>query len=188
MVKLIPESKNHWFHGKILKILWIKVTLPETNSSHLKIGHPNRKVVFQPSIFRGKLAVSFREGRMSYPSTSTKELFKVMGSVGGWPMFFPFSIPVHENQQKSLSWGRLEKPSPSNHNWYFLVNFVTTSITWNWHHKKLTTNHSYYRIIILSNNLYWQSNSNGCLDNQLQPALITPANPIISNLIFQSQQ
>ena len=33
---------------------------PETNSSHLKIGHPNRKVVFQPSIFRGY--VSFREG------------------------------------------------------------------------------------------------------------------------------
>ena len=41
---------------------------------------------------------------MSYPSTSTKELFKVMGSVGGWPMFFPFSFPVHKyNQQKSLS-------------------------------------------------------------------------------------
>ncbi len=36
------------------------VTLPETNSSHLKIGLPNRKVVFQPSIFRGE-NVSFRE-------------------------------------------------------------------------------------------------------------------------------
>ena len=35
-------------------------TLPETNSSHLKIGHLKRKVVFQPSIFRGY--VSFREG------------------------------------------------------------------------------------------------------------------------------
>ena len=34
-------------------------TLPETNSSPLKIGFPNRKVVFQPSIFRGY--VSFRE-------------------------------------------------------------------------------------------------------------------------------
>ncbi len=30
------------------------------NSSHLKIGHPNRKVVFQPSIFRGELLVSGR--------------------------------------------------------------------------------------------------------------------------------
>ncbi len=38
----------------------LKNTLPETNSSTLKIGIPNRKVVFQPSIFRGY--VSFREG------------------------------------------------------------------------------------------------------------------------------
>ena len=30
-----------------------RVTLPETNSSHLKIGFPKRKVVFQPSVFRG---------------------------------------------------------------------------------------------------------------------------------------
>ena len=36
-----------------------KSTLPETNISHLKIGLPNGKVVFQPSIFRGY--VSFRE-------------------------------------------------------------------------------------------------------------------------------
>ena len=33
-------------------------TLPETNSSPLKIGLPNRKVVFQPSIFRDELLVS----------------------------------------------------------------------------------------------------------------------------------
>ena len=38
-------------------------TLPETNSiSPLKIGHPKRTYIFQPSIFRCKLAVSFREG------------------------------------------------------------------------------------------------------------------------------
>ncbi len=41
-------------------------TLPETNTSHLKIGLPNRKVVFQPSIFRGY--VSFREGKLPKPS------------------------------------------------------------------------------------------------------------------------
>ena len=35
-------------------------TLPKTNSSPLKIGHPKRKLVFQPSIFR--CHVSFREG------------------------------------------------------------------------------------------------------------------------------
>ena len=38
------------------------ITLPETNSSHLKIGHPKRKLVFQPSIFR--CYVSFREGKL----------------------------------------------------------------------------------------------------------------------------
>ena len=36
-------------------------TLPETNSSPLKLGLPNRKVVLKPSVFRGY--VSFREGR-----------------------------------------------------------------------------------------------------------------------------
>ena len=40
-----------------------KIHLPETNSSPLKIGHLKRKqIVFQPSIFRCKLAVSFKEG------------------------------------------------------------------------------------------------------------------------------
>ena len=38
-------------------------TLPETNSSPLKIGHPKRKVAFQPFIFRGENA-SFRECSM----------------------------------------------------------------------------------------------------------------------------
>ena len=36
-------------------------TLPETNSLPMKIGHPKRKLVFQPSIFRCE-NVSFREG------------------------------------------------------------------------------------------------------------------------------
>ena len=38
-------------------------TLPETNSSPLKMGLPNRKVVFQPSIFG--CYVSLREGKCS---------------------------------------------------------------------------------------------------------------------------
>ena len=45
--------------GTTADLMWV-ITLPQTNSSHLKIGLPNRKVVFQPSIFRGY--VSFREG------------------------------------------------------------------------------------------------------------------------------
>ena len=36
-----------------------RVTLHKTNSSHLKIGHHKFKSIFQPFIFRGKLAVSF---------------------------------------------------------------------------------------------------------------------------------
>ena len=46
-------------------------TLNETNSSHLKIGHPKRKVVFQPSIFRGELLVL---GRVSTARLPTKLL------------------------------------------------------------------------------------------------------------------
>ena len=45
-----------------LRSLGVKVTLPETNSSPLKIGLPNRKVVFQPSIFG--CYVSFREAKL----------------------------------------------------------------------------------------------------------------------------
>ena len=33
-------------------------TLPETNSSPLKMGHPKSKFIFQPLIFRGELLVS----------------------------------------------------------------------------------------------------------------------------------
>ncbi len=48
-----------------------KYTLPETNNSHLKIGHPNRKLVFQPSIFTGY--VSFREGKSKWESSPSRD-------------------------------------------------------------------------------------------------------------------
>ena len=51
------------FENITLKGRDVMYTFPKTNSSHLKIGLPNRKVVFQPSIFRGY--VSFREGIVS---------------------------------------------------------------------------------------------------------------------------
>ena len=38
-------------------------TIPETKSLPMKIGHSKRKLIFQPSIFRCKLAASFREGK-----------------------------------------------------------------------------------------------------------------------------
>ncbi len=53
------STQNSW---QVLKVDLIWFTLPETNSSPLKIGHPKRKVVFQPSIFR--CYVSFREGNL----------------------------------------------------------------------------------------------------------------------------
>ena len=66
------------------------VTLPETNSWPLKIGLPNKKVVFQPSIFRGY--VSFREGRFffwggEFITNSDMELPSFSGTSGGLPSF-----------------------------------------------------------------------------------------------------
>ena len=55
----MSNNQNHhlvWrlFHG---------VTLPETNSSHLPGSHPGKEtIVFQPSIFRCRPLVWFREG------------------------------------------------------------------------------------------------------------------------------
>ena len=40
--------------------LYLVYTIPKTNSSPLKMSHPKRKLVFQPSIF--SCYVSFREG------------------------------------------------------------------------------------------------------------------------------
>ena len=54
---------NCWF-VHVLSILdrSLIYTLPETNSSPLNIGHPKRRVDFQPSIFR--CYGSFREGML----------------------------------------------------------------------------------------------------------------------------
>ena len=51
------------------------LSLPETNSSPLKIGLPNRKVVFQPSIFRGYSLVS---GRVSLPKPKNMDIFFIL--------------------------------------------------------------------------------------------------------------
>ena len=53
------EELTGLFFSKDLGVFSTNGTLPKTNSLPLKIGHPNRKLVFQPSIFRGY--VSFRE-------------------------------------------------------------------------------------------------------------------------------
>ena len=54
------KKRQHWSE-RVCKSRIKTHTLPETNSSPLKIGHPKRKLVFQPSIFRCE-NVSFREG------------------------------------------------------------------------------------------------------------------------------
>ena len=62
-----PLEIQHGYHPKKWGFVILNVhlhdgkdTLRETNSLPLKIGHPKRKLVFQPSIFR--CHVSFREG------------------------------------------------------------------------------------------------------------------------------
>ena len=65
--RFVAEQKRdldlyHIFSQKFPKFQERICTLPETHSSPLKIGHPKRKLVFQPSIFRGY--VSFREGNL----------------------------------------------------------------------------------------------------------------------------
>ena len=52
----------HWNRGMSFQA----ATLPETNSSHLKIGHPKRKQSYSNHPFSGAFAVSFREGMWSF--------------------------------------------------------------------------------------------------------------------------
>ena len=49
-------------HGRVSKIKSLKIpsTTPRKLRCHLKTGHPKRKLVFQPSIFRGELWVAER--------------------------------------------------------------------------------------------------------------------------------
>ena len=51
---------SYWNWSVYLPKRTQRSTPPKTKSSPLKIGYPKRKLVFQPSIFRGY--VSFREG------------------------------------------------------------------------------------------------------------------------------
>ena len=56
------SSSNHWRSGAFA-VDFREGKLPKTNSSPLKIGHPKKAtIVFQPSIFRCEITLSFREG------------------------------------------------------------------------------------------------------------------------------
>ncbi len=63
LVLLYPKLSFIWLGGG---------TLPETNSSPLKIGHPKRKLAFPSSIFRCELLVSGRVFLLS-PQMSAQE-------------------------------------------------------------------------------------------------------------------
>ncbi len=68
----ILHLQGHFGMYIIYIYIFVYNTLPETNSSPLKIGLPKRKVVFQPSIFR--CYVSFREGIYSLIIVSRSHL------------------------------------------------------------------------------------------------------------------
>ena len=76
------------------------ITLLGTDSSPLKIGHPKRKPVFQPSIFRCKLAVSFREGR---------SIFFLLKSWGKKT----HQNPINQHLQRGAKWFLKGVTSPS---------------------------------------------------------------------------
>ena len=66
-------------------------TLPETNIPPLKIGHPKRKLVFQPSILGAKMLVSGRVIliRRLAPFQKPQELFSYRIPTAGKPKLVP---------------------------------------------------------------------------------------------------
>ena len=83
----LPETKNG---GPQNDGPWKAGTLPETNSSPLKIGHPKRKRVFQPSIFRCELLVS---GRVT-PFKHGNFWYQFVRFQGGYPIWKFKSSPL----------------------------------------------------------------------------------------------
>ena len=57
----LPLKINDWLKDE-MPFLGAKVTLPETNSSHLKMDGWNTIVSFLDGLFSAAFAVSFREG------------------------------------------------------------------------------------------------------------------------------
>ena len=72
IVLLILEVLYYHYSGAHTAV-WVteeycsRYTLPKTNSLPLKIGHPKRKFIFQPSIFSGVYFAGFVSGRGTLP-------------------------------------------------------------------------------------------------------------------------
>ncbi len=110
-------------HPRGVLRLKIYPTLPETNKSPLKIGLSDRKVVFQPSIFRDY--VSFREG-------SSNEYSAVRKMLG--PQKFNFVKKCEcENIGMILVFCGIRSIHPSDTNvndtrWYYVLKFKWHSV------------------------------------------------------------
>ena len=91
-----PLAETSFLGGIAGRPSWLfQLQKPETNSSPLKIGHPKRKQVFQPSIFRCKFAVSFREGKGTH------------GVFEHFPQGIPnISAPLWTRIKPHLSWSK----------------------------------------------------------------------------------
>ena len=84
----LPTSQD--WDPRLFRISSIMITLPKTNSLPLKMGLPKRKLVFQPSIFRGY--VSFREGISFH---------------GSFHCFWPMKLKVWKHRRRT---DKTEKP------------------------------------------------------------------------------
>ena len=79
-------------------------TLPETNSSPLKRGLPNRKVVFQPSIFRCELLVSGRVNHMGFVATKFEFLYKPVAEIWIEPRH---NLPLPSGSAAAKIWDKV---------------------------------------------------------------------------------
>ena len=80
LISVSQNNKNHQRHWCNRKSSNSQYTLPETNSSPLKIGLPNRNLVFQPSIFMGYVSCWYRAVAPVYSQKTDAGV----GGVGWW--------------------------------------------------------------------------------------------------------
>ncbi len=116
---LWPVTGCH-LHWKTQAVTWLGpkknltvTTLPETNSSPLKIGHPKRKPVFQPSIFRGY--ASFREGNWlkSYNKINNSHVINLVGCL--WSLtpgsYISYSGSAKNATCQNRKWRHIANPN-----------------------------------------------------------------------------
>ena len=79
---------------------------------HLKIGHPKRKLIFQPSIFR--CYISFREGNHQFPSIlKLNPWFACIFFIGVLFYIPPFVLHLPNKTPLDMSWHAPGEPQPA---------------------------------------------------------------------------